>query len=211
MSSRFADPTTMRTRSPIYHDESPKRPPPSPSNKAPPSKKLDAKSRAVSEEPCSLSKAPLAVIPPSPESHLESCTDKSPSHRVVVDEEVFSQILELDDGDNQEFSQGMVDEYLKQAQSTVKLMDDCFTKHELTQLGKHGHFLKGSSAALGVVQLQEICEKIQHLGNRMDPDTEVKISAEEAFAKIKPLLARLKEEHAIAAKYLKKFFEGSKP
>lgn len=84
---------------------------------------------------------------------------------------------------------------------------------DLSQLGKYGHFLKGSSAALGVVQVQEICEKIQHLGNRMDPDKEpdVKISVEEAFAKIKPLLARLKDEHAAADKWLKKFFEGQRP
>lgn len=82
-------------------------------------------------------------------------------------------------------------------------------KHDLTQLSKHGHFLKGSSAALGVVQVQEICEKIQHLGNRFDPDKEpqVKISAEDALARIKPLLARLKDERAAA----EKFFEIYQP
>jgi hypothetical protein len=63
MSSRFADPTTMRTRSPIYHDENLKRPPPSPSSKPPPPKK---------SEPCKAQ----AVIAPSPEPHVESCTDK---------------------------------------------------------------------------------------------------------------------------------------
>lgn len=144
--------------------------------------------------------------------------------------EVFEQILELDEGDDREFSQGMVGDYLEQAQSTIKLMDESLcaslslqsiadvslppsAKHELTQLGKHGHFLKGSSAALGVVRVQEICEKIQHLGNRIDPDKEpeVKISVEDALARIKPLLARLKEEHAQADKCLKKFFEVSNP
>lgn len=87
-------------------------------------------------------------------------------------------------------------------------------KRELTQLSKHGHFLKGSSAALGVVQLQEICEQIQHLGNRIDPDKEpevVKISAEDALARIKPLLARLKDEHVAAAKCLKEYFSGCDP
>lgn len=161
-----------------------------------------------------------------------SCSPKSSSDRVVVviDMEVFQQILELDDGDDREFSRGMVKDYLEQAQTTIKLMDESLcaglslqsnsdvspalsAKHELTQLGKHGHFLKGSSAALGVVRVQEICEKIQHLGNRMDPDKEpeAKITAEDAFARIKPLLARLKEEHAAASKCLKKFSDGSKP
>jgi len=200
MSSRFADPTTLRTRSPIYHDDSPKRPPPSPSNKAPPPKKLDAKSRAVSEE--HIPSRPQSVITLSSEPHIESCPDKPSPNRVVVDMEVFGQILELDEGDDQ-FSRDMVQEYLGQTQTTIKLMDESFAKHELIQLSKHGHFLKGSSAALGVVQVQEICEKIQHLGNRIDPDKgpEVKISAEDAFARIKPLLARLKEEHAAAEKF----------
>lgn len=144
--------------------------------------------------------------------------------------EVFGQILELDDGDDREFSEEMVREYLEQAKTTIESMDEnlcaapslpCDTdvsftlsaKRELTQLGKHGHFLKGSSAALGVVQVQEICEKIQHLGNRMDPDREpeVKISAEDAFARIKPLLTRLKDEYATAVKSLKKFLEASDP
>jgi len=190
MSSRFADPATMRTRSPIYHDESSKRSPPSPSNKAPPSKKLDSKSRAVSEEP-----------PVKP--HPDACADKPPSNRVIIDEAVFQQILELDDDDDHAFSQDMVGEYLDQARSTIKTMDDNFAKRELTQLGKHGHFLKGSSAALGAVQVQGICEKIQHLGNRTDPERlDVKISAEDAFARIKPLLALLKDEHAAADKSL---------
>lgn len=69
--SRFAEPT----RSSVYYDESPKRPPPSPSNKAPPPKKLDAKSRAVSEEPCLPSKA-QAAITPSSEPLVESCPDQ---------------------------------------------------------------------------------------------------------------------------------------
>lgn len=70
MSSRFADPATMRTRSPIYPDDSLKRPPPSPSsNKALPPKKLDPKSHPVSEEPC-----PAKTV--LSDSHAESCTDK---------------------------------------------------------------------------------------------------------------------------------------
>jgi len=249
----------MRTRSPIYHDESPKRPPPSPSNKPPPPKKLDAKSRAVSEEPCPPSKVQAAVAPSS-DPLVESCTDKvcrpvsrilgsrplamlrqvstegsvnhhflfpkSSSDHVVVDMKEFMQILELDEGDDQGFARDVVEDYLKQTQGTIELMDKSLcaglslqsntdvslapsAKHDLIQLSKYGHFLKGSSAALGVVQVKEICEKIQHLGNRIDPDKEpeVKISADDALARIKPLLARLKDERAAADEWMKKFFK----
>lgn len=166
--------------------------------------------------PCSAKCPPRIVLTTT------VCSVKSSSNRVVVDMEVFEQILELDEGDD-EFSRGMVKDYLQQTEATIKVMDESLcaglslqsnidvslarsAKHELTQLSKHGHFLKGSSAALGVVQVQEICEKIQHLGNRNDPDKEreVKISAEDAFLRIKPLLARLKDEHTEAVKFFKK-------
>ncbi|KAF9219235.1 histidine-phosphotransfer domain, HPT domain-containing protein [Gyrodon lividus] len=118
---------------------------------------------------------------------------------------VFNQILELDDEDG--FYQDMVENYLEQAVETIRLMDEYFSKRELTQLGKRGHFLKGSSAALGVIHVQEICEEIQHLGDRMDPDkeSEVKMSVDDALARIKPLLARLKDEHAKAAEWFYTF------
>ncbi|KAF8558367.1 histidine-phosphotransfer domain, HPT domain-containing protein [Imleria badia] len=143
------------------------------------------------------------------------CSPQSSSNRVIIDLNVFGQILELGKGDedDKEFAREMVDDYLEQAQAKLKEMNESFAKHELTQLGQYGHFLKGSSAALGVVRVQEICEKIQHLGNRIDPDkeSEVKISTEDAFARIKPLLVRLKEEHPEAARSLKKLLEGNEP
>ncbi|KIJ17942.1 hypothetical protein PAXINDRAFT_167859 [Paxillus involutus ATCC 200175] len=205
MSSRFAEPTTTRTRSPIFHDESPKRPLHSPSNKVPPPKKPDAKSRPVSEEPSPPSKAPLASMVQSQASPAQSYLDESPRDPDVVDMEVFNQILELDDEDG--FYQEMVQNYLDQAVETIRLMDECFSKQELNQLGKHGHFLKGSSAALGVVHVRDICEEIQHLGDRMDPDKEsgVKMSVEVALARIKPLLTRLMDEHTKSAKWFDAF------
>ncbi|KIJ59457.1 hypothetical protein HYDPIDRAFT_100660, partial [Hydnomerulius pinastri MD-312] len=133
-----------------------------------------------------------------------------------VDIETFEQILDLDDDDDREFSRGMVKDYLEQAEVTVNNMDESFSKKELAQLSQLGHYLKGSSAALGVVQVQAICEKIQHLGNRIDPDKEpegkeAKITAEDALAKIKPLLARVKDEYAAAAKWLNEYYEEPKP
>ncbi|KAI9568383.1 Hpt, histidine phosphotransferase protein [Boletus coccyginus] len=143
-----------------------------------------------------------------PPPWLSQHTTESSSDRVVVDMKEFEQILELDEGDDREFSQGVVYDYLNQTQGTIELMDKSFAKHDLIQLGKYGHFLKGSSAALGVVQVKEICEKIQHLGNRIDPDKEpeVKISADDALTRIKPLLARLKDERAAADEWMKRFF-----
>jgi len=69
-----------------------------------------------------------------------------------------------------------------------------------------GHFLKGSSASIGVAQVEHTCEEIQHLGNQTDPTSkEAKLSAEDALAKIKPLLSRVKNEYNAAANWLETY------
>ncbi|KAG6329758.1 hypothetical protein ID866_9332 [Astraeus odoratus] len=197
----------MRTRSPpaIYHA------PPSPSNKAPPQKKLDSRSRL--EDSGSLT--PKATGPATPsEPAFQSSAGKS--SKPVIDKESFQQILDLDDDGDRSFSRGMVNDYFDQAATTFKKMDDAFTKRDLAELSALGHFLKGSSATLGIARVQESCEKIQHLGNRTEPDKEpgpkeAKLSAEEALARIKSLLSRVKDDYEVAKKDLNAIYESSNP
>ncbi|KAH7885109.1 histidine-phosphotransfer domain HPT domain-containing protein [Phlebopus sp. FC_14] len=189
MSSRVVDPA-MRARSPHYYDDS-KRPPPSPSTKAQPPKKADPRSPPPSEEPSSPS-------PKTTEHGADPDTDKS---KGIIDMSILGQIIDLDDDDDHEFSRAMVGDYREQVKTTFKDMDDAFTQKDLRRLGRYGHFLKGSSAALGVVKVQEICEKIQLLGN----GTEATLSGDDALARIKPLLARVKDEYATAEKLLTEY------
>ncbi|KIM66605.1 hypothetical protein SCLCIDRAFT_292375 [Scleroderma citrinum Foug A] len=117
----------------------------------------------------------------------------------------FGQILELDDDDHG-FSSSMVEEYFTQAQATFKKMDDAFVNKDLMELSSLGHFLKGSSASIGVVQVEHTCEEIQHLGKQTDPiSKEAKLSAEDALAKIMPLLSRVKTEYKAAANWLEPY------
>jgi osomolarity two-component system, phosphorelay intermediate protein YPD1 len=53
-------------------------------------------------------------------------------------------------------------------------------RRDLNQLSQLGHFLKGSSATLGLTKVKDSCEKIQHFGahkdetgSREEPDDEV--------------------------------------
>jgi hypothetical protein len=45
------------------------------------------------------------------------------SHLPLIDNEIFSQILELDDDDERNFSRGMVREFFEQAEKTFGEMD----------------------------------------------------------------------------------------
>jgi len=41
-------------------------------------------------------------------------------------------------------------------------------KKDLPELSRLGHFLKGSAAAIGVIKVRDICEKMQHWGHSKD-------------------------------------------
>ncbi|KAI9465695.1 histidine kinase, phosphotransfer Hpt, partial [Lactarius psammicola] len=120
-----------------------------------------------------------------------------------IDMEVFGQILDLDDDDD-EFSQGMVDDYFSQAEKTFTDMATALKEKDLDKLSSLGHFLKGSSAALGVFRVQTSCEDIQHYG-QLREGLKV-IEKDDAIAKISTTLARAREEYKVAKSSLEEFY-----
>lgn len=137
--------------------------------------------------------------------------------------EQLGQILELDGEDgNYDFSWSMITEYFDQAARTFLDMEEamCVCSQlirlsslthdrevkDLVKLGELGHFLKGSSAQLGVTRVQAICENVQHYGQRRDQEREVDISAEEALTMITNSIDPVKKEYGIAKEWLKEFF-----
>ena len=80
-------------------------------------------------------------------------------------------------------------------------------KKDLAKLSSLGHFLKGSSAALGVSAVQATCEHIQHYGALRDEEHGTDLTAEDALAKIAPLLKRVKREYEVAERWLKNWYK----
>lgn len=71
-----------------------------------------------------------------------------------------------------------------------------------------GHFLKGSSATLGLTKVKDSCEKIQHFGVKKDEDGTHDIPDEtKCLEKIKKTLDEMKEDYRQAEKYLLKFYD----
>lgn len=77
---------------------------------------------------------------------------------------------------------------------------------DLPQLSSLGHFLKGSSAALGVIRVQNACEKIQHYGHKRDEERGVDLSEDEALKKIGQLLKDCKKDYFVAKGWLSKLY-----
>lgn len=77
----------------------------------------------------------------------------------------------------------------------------------LNELSQLGHFLKGSSATLGLTKVKDACEKIQHFGDQKDesgtvdePDKNVSLT------KIKKALKEVKFDYDDVVRLLKRFY-----
>ena len=80
-------------------------------------------------------------------------------------------------------------------------------KKDLEQLSSLGHFLKGSSATLGLTKVKDCCEKIQHFGahkdetgTREEPDTSV------CLMRLEKTIAQAKAEFNEAERKLRNFY-----
>lgn len=86
-------------------------------------------------------------------------------------------------------------------------MTICREKKDLAELSSLGHFLKGSSATLGLTKVKDSCEKIQHYGQKKDEAGEKDEDDEQVcLDKITEILVQVKEEYAEVEKVLRKFY-----
>ena len=77
-------------------------------------------------------------------------------------------------------------------------------KKDLCQLSSLGHFLQGSSAALGMSKVQLSCEYIQHYDQLND--SVATLTEAEAIVKITKSLARAREEYQEAKSWLESYY-----
>ncbi|KAF2185254.1 histidine containing phosphotransmitter protein [Zopfia rhizophila CBS 207.26] len=124
-----------------------------------------------------------------------------------IDEATFDQILEMDeDQKEREFSKSIVYDFFTQAESTFGKMNANLEQKDFKMLSELGHFLKGSSATLGLTKVKDSCEKIQHFGNRKDEAGNKTISDDEALSKLRTTIEQAKQEFYDVEKVLKRFY-----
>lgn len=80
-------------------------------------------------------------------------------------------------------------------------------KKDLPQLSALGHFLKGSSATLGLTKVKDSCEKIQHFGAMKDETgTHDETDKEKCLSNCKKTIEQAQGEFKEVEKLLKKFY-----
>ncbi len=121
--------------------------------------------------------------------------------------DIFTQLLEMDDEDDREFSKSIVWNYFDQAETTFDEMDAALSSQNLGELSTLGHFLKGSSAAVGVIKVRDSCEHMQHYGKCHGEDGMSELTKDEALKKLTITLRDVKVQYKEAAKALKAFYD----
>ncbi|KAJ2783828.1 Phosphorelay intermediate protein [Coemansia javaensis] len=127
----------------------------------------------------------------------------------ILDLDVFNQLLLMDDENDSEygFSREIVQNYLDQAKTIFADMDVALGQKDLSKLSSLGHFLKGSSAAIGVKKVQECCKRIQYLGKLHNITGEGSVDEDEALRLIARELQTGKWEYQRAEEFLGFFYE----
>lgn len=77
----------------------------------------------------------------------------------------------------------------------------------LEELSSLGHFLKGSSATLGLVRVRDGCERIQRYGKKENEDGSAEPDAELCLKRITQALSTIKTDYKEAEKSLRDFYE----
>lgn len=81
-------------------------------------------------------------------------------------------------------------------------------RRDLGTLSSLGHFLKGSSATLGLTKVKDSCEKIQWYGMHKDDNgTKDEPSDDVCLTRIKKTLVEVKEDYGEVEKALKAYYE----
>ncbi|KAI2634191.1 histidine-phosphotransfer domain, HPT domain-containing protein [Hypomontagnella submonticulosa] len=137
-------------------------------------------------------------------------TSNLPDLGDAIDIVTFSQILEMDDSeDDREFSKSIVFGFFEQAEETFEKMDTALEAQNLDELYRLGHFLKGSSATLGLTKVKDSCEKIQRYGKKENLDGTPEKDEALCLSRITETLKTVKAEYADVEQTLKNFFNST--
>ncbi|PYH45204.1 Hpt domain-containing protein, partial [Aspergillus saccharolyticus JOP 1030-1] len=128
----------------------------------------------------------------------------------TIDQTTFEQILEMDDEGDNDFSKGIVFGFFDQAESTFDKMEKHLADKDLAELSSLGHYLKGSSATLGLIKVKDACEKIQHYGAGKDETgTNDEPNQEVSLENIRKTLTQVKKDYKEVEDFLRRYYGES--
>lgn len=79
----------------------------------------------------------------------------------LIDDEIFNQLLDIEEDDSKDFTRGLVQDFFQQVDESIVEFKELLDDSKVIEAGKLGHYLKGSSAMIGVTKVKDVCEDIQ--------------------------------------------------
>ncbi|VUC38163.1 unnamed protein product [Clonostachys rosea] len=125
----------------------------------------------------------------------------------LVDLNTFNQILEMDEPDDHEFSTSIVFGFFEQAQETFDSMDAALKEKDLETLSSLGHFLKGSSATIGLTKVRDGCEHIQRYGKLENIDGSPEPDEDLCLERLTEAISTVKKDYEEVETVLRKYYE----
>ncbi|PNY29394.1 Multistep phosphorelay regulator 1 [Tolypocladium capitatum] len=124
----------------------------------------------------------------------------------VLDMTAFNQVLGLDAPGNHAFSLSIVVDFFCQAEDTFVSMDEALRRGDLNSLASLGHYLKGSSAAVGLVKVRDGCGKIERFGKMQNEEGFTEPDPEVCLKRIEEVLTATKTDYHTAATVLRRYY-----
>lgn len=124
----------------------------------------------------------------------------------IINWTIFNELQTMDE-DEPGFSKSLIQTFIEQAQEIFKDIDSKLdsSKPDLNDLSSLGHYLKGSAASLGLVKIQEQCERIQNYGLKKDFDGALNDKSWEDA--IKEALEKAREEFGNARTFFSDYYK----
>ncbi|CAH0050166.1 unnamed protein product [Clonostachys solani] len=139
----------------------------------------------------------MAPVEDQPEDVLDSS---------LVDLNTFNQILEMDEPDDHEFSYSIVFGFFDQARETFESMDAALDERNLEELSSLGHFLKGSSATIGLTKVRDGCEHIQRYGKQENLDGSEEPDEDLCLERLAEAIQTVKKDYEEVETVLRKYY-----
>lgn len=112
----------------------------------------------------------------------------------LIDEAIFSQLLEMDDNDDHDFSKSLVIDYFVQVDESMEKFETLMKNKQFHDVAALGHYLKGSSAGIGALHIREICESIQHYENHIKSGKDGELYLKNLIDELKGTIEPTKKE-----------------
>ena len=80
----------------------------------------------------------------------------------VIDEAQLEEFLDMDDDEERSFTTDLLNKFFAETEELLPAMQALLAHHDLEELSRKGHFIKGSAAMLGAAQVRDIANQIQH-------------------------------------------------